>query len=287
MDHLDRVTKVRLRAAMSETFTPLQTKEPCHVEVHRAAQSDDRYPDRPQLRTPPASEPSSLLCRSRFRTTPTVCPFSHTPLAAVMAVLSLLPHPSTMLAISCTVSVPTSGFPLPDSPAACVTTGFFLGHINPQLFLLSVASTSPLLLYILASLPQEFRQCFIGLAPIHCSTTPSNYQRPQSIYPSYHSKSSTIKHHPPDSVDYPRRLWILLDMCYQVVERFSVCRCLYYRHSIDPCAAHGQRGHTVQEKTVLVGYACGVHSSHRPEAIYGAGVLPDSGYESGPFSTHR
>jgi hypothetical protein len=36
-----------------------------------------------------------------------------------------------------------------------------------------------------------------------------------------------------------------------------------------------------------VGYACGVHSSHRPEAIYGAGVLPDSGYESGPFSTHR
>src|SRR5690242_2750121 len=46
-------------------------------------------------------------------------------------------------------------------------------------------------------------------------------------------------------------------MCYQVVERYSVCRCLYHVHAIDPCAAHGQRGHMVQEKTVLVGYACG------------------------------
>ncbi|KAF2450723.1 hypothetical protein P171DRAFT_348495 [Karstenula rhodostoma CBS 690.94] len=76
-------------------------------------------------------------------------------------------------------------------------------------------------------------------------------------------------------------------MCYQVVERYSVCRCLYYRHSIDPCAAHGQRGHTIQEKTVLVGYACSSHGSHRPEAAYGTGVLPDSGYGSGAYSTHR
>ncbi|PSN67037.1 hypothetical protein BS50DRAFT_600579 [Corynespora cassiicola Philippines] len=75
-------------------------------------------------------------------------------------------------------------------------------------------------------------------------------------------------------------------MCYQVVERYSVCRCLYYKHAIDPCAAHGQRGHSVQEKTVLVGYACSLHSSHRPEALYdlhGAGVLPDSGYGSAAY----
>ncbi|KAF2627512.1 hypothetical protein BU25DRAFT_301398, partial [Macroventuria anomochaeta] len=52
-------------------------------------------------------------------------------------------------------------------------------------------------------------------------------------------------------------------MCYQVVERYSVCRCLYHKHAIDPCAAHGQRGHMVQEKTVLVGYACSLHSGHR------------------------
>ncbi|KAJ5326197.1 hypothetical protein N7541_010962 [Penicillium brevicompactum] len=49
-------------------------------------------------------------------------------------------------------------------------------------------------------------------------------------------------------------------MCYKVVERYSVCKCLYFEHSIDPCQAYGQRGHTVQEKTVLVGYACDRHS---------------------------
>ncbi|KAF2250610.1 hypothetical protein BU26DRAFT_383629, partial [Trematosphaeria pertusa] len=48
-------------------------------------------------------------------------------------------------------------------------------------------------------------------------------------------------------------------MCFQVVERYSVCRCLYYKHAIDPCAAHGQSGHAAQEKTVLVGEACGPH----------------------------
>lgn len=49
-------------------------------------------------------------------------------------------------------------------------------------------------------------------------------------------------------------------MCYQVVERYSVCRCLYYKHAIEPCAAFGQRGHVVQEKTVLVGYSCSRHT---------------------------
>lgn len=75
-------------------------------------------------------------------------------------------------------------------------------------------------------------------------------------------------------------------MCYQVVERFALCRCLYYRHAIDPCAGHGQRGHMVQEKTVLVGYACSNHGNHRSGGTYvyeHAGVLPDSGYESDAF----
>jgi len=76
-------------------------------------------------------------------------------------------------------------------------------------------------------------------------------------------------------------------MCYQVVERYSVCRCQYYKHAIDPCAAHGQRGHSVQEKTVLVGYACNIHSCQRLDTNYDqndAGVLPDSGYGSGAYS---
>lgn len=52
-------------------------------------------------------------------------------------------------------------------------------------------------------------------------------------------------------------------MCLQITERYSVCKCLYYRHSVDPCAARGQRGHGVREKTVLVGYACDAHARIR------------------------
>jgi len=52
-------------------------------------------------------------------------------------------------------------------------------------------------------------------------------------------------------------------MCIQIVERYAVCRCLYYRHAVDPCAARGQRGHVVQERTVLVGYLCEQHSRQR------------------------
>jgi hypothetical protein len=63
-------------------------------------------------------------------------------------------------------------------------------------------------------------------------------------------------------------------MCYQVVERYSVCRCLYYKHTLDRCAACGQRGHVVQEKTVLVGYACYSHTSGRGGG--GGGGAPSS-----------
>ncbi len=71
-------------------------------------------------------------------------------------------------------------------------------------------------------------------------------------------------------------------MCYQIIERYSVCRCLYYRHSVDPCKAYGQRGHYVQEKIVLVGYACQRHSvrPHEPPPSVRRGDYADSGYSS-------
>ncbi|KAJ5273857.1 hypothetical protein N7478_008982 [Penicillium angulare] len=69
-------------------------------------------------------------------------------------------------------------------------------------------------------------------------------------------------------------------MCYKVVERFSVCKCVYFQHSIDPCSAYGQRGHSVQEKTVLVGYACTSHSSRGSSSSPTATRWPDSGYSS-------
>ncbi|KAJ5177403.1 uncharacterized protein N7500_000102 [Penicillium coprophilum] len=70
-------------------------------------------------------------------------------------------------------------------------------------------------------------------------------------------------------------------MCYKVVERYSVCKCLYFEHSIDPCSAYGQRGHEVQEKTVLVGYTCDRHSRFGiSTASPGASQWSDSGYGS-------
>ncbi|KAJ5121093.1 uncharacterized protein N7515_009054 [Penicillium bovifimosum] len=49
-------------------------------------------------------------------------------------------------------------------------------------------------------------------------------------------------------------------MCYRVIERYSVCKCLYFEHSVDPCSSYGQHGHEVEEKLVLVGYACDRHT---------------------------
>ncbi|KAF2091106.1 hypothetical protein K490DRAFT_33572 [Saccharata proteae CBS 121410] len=72
-------------------------------------------------------------------------------------------------------------------------------------------------------------------------------------------------------------------MCYQVVERYAVCRCLYHKHSVDPCSSYGQYGHPVQEKTVLVGYACSVHSASHSASTLPApatSALSDSGYFS-------
>ncbi|KAK1753314.1 hypothetical protein QBC47DRAFT_55239 [Echria macrotheca] len=49
-------------------------------------------------------------------------------------------------------------------------------------------------------------------------------------------------------------------MCYQLVELYAACRCLYYEHAIDRCAAHGRPGHGIQRRTILIGYACTEHS---------------------------
>ncbi|PWY78122.1 hypothetical protein BO94DRAFT_472565 [Aspergillus sclerotioniger CBS 115572] len=69
-------------------------------------------------------------------------------------------------------------------------------------------------------------------------------------------------------------------MCYQLVERFSACRCLYFQHAVDPCEAYGQRGHVVQEKIVLVGYTCTRHSLRCTGNSARDPTLPDSGYSS-------
>lgn len=61
-------------------------------------------------------------------------------------------------------------------------------------------------------------------------------------------------------------------MCYQIVELYSACRCLYYQHAVDRCAAFDRPGHSITRKTILVGYACANHSAHatRSEDVTGA-----------------
>ncbi|KAI0847673.1 hypothetical protein F5Y00DRAFT_240792, partial [Daldinia vernicosa] len=57
-------------------------------------------------------------------------------------------------------------------------------------------------------------------------------------------------------------------MCYQLVERYSACHCIYYLHAIDKCLAYGQPGHHITKRTILVGYACHEHDklSSNPKA---------------------
>lgn len=47
-------------------------------------------------------------------------------------------------------------------------------------------------------------------------------------------------------------------MCYQLVEIYSVCQCLYYQHPIDKCRLYPN--HNITQRAILVGYACGKHA---------------------------
>lgn len=69
-------------------------------------------------------------------------------------------------------------------------------------------------------------------------------------------------------------------MCYRIVERYSVCRCLYYKHSVDQCSAVNTRGHTVEERTILVGYLCPIHSAKDLDESHHHREYADSGYGS-------
>lgn len=69
-------------------------------------------------------------------------------------------------------------------------------------------------------------------------------------------------------------------MCIQVIERYAVCRCLYYKHQVDACSNYRRRGHDVQTREVLVGYTCNKHSTNGSQSSQYYDY-PDSGYASG------
>ncbi|KAL2115719.1 hypothetical protein VTJ04DRAFT_9974 [Mycothermus thermophilus] len=79
-------------------------------------------------------------------------------------------------------------------------------------------------------------------------------------------------------------------MCFQLVELYAACRCLYYQHAVDRCVAYGSPGHCIERRTILVGYACSRHSStygvsSEGGSSYYQAEYPDSGYHSG--RSHR
>ncbi|KAI0183816.1 hypothetical protein EV127DRAFT_254931 [Xylaria flabelliformis] len=49
-------------------------------------------------------------------------------------------------------------------------------------------------------------------------------------------------------------------MCYQVIEVYSACRCLYYQDAVSRCASYGRPGHEISKRTIPVGFACSEHS---------------------------
>jgi hypothetical protein len=71
-------------------------------------------------------------------------------------------------------------------------------------------------------------------------------------------------------------------MCYLVVERYSICRCLYYKHDVDRCREYRAKGHPIQKRTVLVGYACERHNEYQKETLLWSG-----GSDSTARQTHR
>ncbi|EHA48653.1 hypothetical protein MGG_17376 [Pyricularia oryzae 70-15] len=75
-------------------------------------------------------------------------------------------------------------------------------------------------------------------------------------------------------------------MCYQLTELYSSCRCLYYQHAVDRCSSYGRRGHSIQQRTIYVGYACAVHSQgHYSTSYSGDDRYSDSGYYSNQSTT--
>jgi hypothetical protein len=78
-------------------------------------------------------------------------------------------------------------------------------------------------------------------------------------------------------------------MCFQLIERYAVCGCIYYQHAVDQCPRANQRGHTIEKREVSVGYACAKHSAQgkaNNNSNSSTSQWPDSGYSSSGFYAH-
>lgn len=118
--------------------------------------------------------------------------------------------------------------------------------------------------------------------------TDPRIKRPQKR-PSRRHRDTPITNQPTKLTYLPTHLPTIalpytITMCYQLMELYSACRCLYYQHAIDRCAAYGRPGHDIQQRTIYVGYACSAHTGHNGQYAP-AYTYSDSGYQSGRSST--
>jgi hypothetical protein len=127
-----------------------------------------------------------------------------------------------------------------------------------------------------------FCLCLVDVAPLLCVLYSKKYHYHHSI-----GSAPALRIQPSFSSSTH------LKMCIQLVEKYSVCRCVYHRHSVDPCRAYGQRNHGTTEKTILVGFACPRHtprrganeSENQSSGHRRQGGSHDSGYSSGHASS--
>lgn len=70
-------------------------------------------------------------------------------------------------------------------------------------------------------------------------------------------------------------------MCYQVVELYSGCRCLYYQHAVERCPRYGARGHGITQRTILVQHFCIDHSSSNNTSNDNSNALRRDALKSG------
>lgn len=57
----------------------------------------------------------------------------------------------------------------------------------------------------------------------------------------------------------PDSVFSAVKMCYQSVDLYAPCHCLYYRHPVARCRLYGRPGHVIRQRTTIIEYACSYH----------------------------
>ena len=71
-------------------------------------------------------------------------------------------------------------------------------------------------------------------------------------------------------------------MCLQVVEKYAICGCVYYKHAVDPCSSYGVRYHSPKIRSVSVGTNTCPRHSRKTSAL----ALGDDSDERSTITLH-